>query len=207
MGSRSNRASLRGPGTALRAQLAEEAARLIVENGIEDFGLAKRKAAARLGVAGAGALPSNAQIHASVSERQRIFEPAMHDRRLVKLRRLAAEVMELLEPFRPRLVGAVLLGTATINSSIELHVFADAPESVAAMLERDGIALRDCQRRFRFGGQRGGQFPGFAFARQGERVEVITFPERGAHEPPLSPVDRRPMRRAGLAAVLALLPA
>lgn len=207
MGSRSNRAPLRGPAAALRAQLAEEAARLIVENGIEDFGLAKRKAAERLGVAGAGALPSNAQIHASVSERQRIFEPAMHDRRLMKLRRLAAEVMELLEPFRPRLVGAVLLGTATINSSVELHVFADAPESVAAMLERDGIALRDCQRRFRFGGQRGGQFPGFAFARQGERVEVITFPERGAHEPPLSPVDRRPMRRAGLAAVLALLPA
>jgi hypothetical protein len=207
MGSRSNRASLRGPASALRAQLAEEAARLIVENGIEDFGLAKRKAAERLGVAGAGALPSNAQIHASVSERQRIFEPAVHDRRLTKLRRLAAEVMALLEPFRPRLVGAVLLGTATINSSIELHVFADAPESVAARLERDGIALRDCQRRFRFGGQRGGQFPGFAFAREGERVEVITFPERGAHEPPLSPVDRRPMRRAALAAVLALLTA
>lgn len=207
MGSRGRRVSPRAPSAALRAQLAEEAARLIVENGIEDFGLAKRKAAERLGVAAAGALPSNAQIHASVSERQRIFEPMILDRRLAKLRRLAADVMAVLEPFRPRLVGPVLLGTATINSSIELHVFSDAPESVAAALEADGVALRDCQRRFRFGGQRAGQFPGFAFARDGERVEVITFPERGAHEPPLSPVDRRPMRRAALAAVLALLPA
>jgi hypothetical protein len=34
---------------------------------------------------------------------------------------------------------------------------------------------------------------------------VIVFPERGAHHAPLSPVDQRPMRRAGRGAVLALL--
>jgi hypothetical protein len=205
MGTRSRRVSPRSSFATLREQLAQEAARLMVESGIENFGLAKRKAAERLGVGAAGALPSNAQIHSCVSERQRIFEQSVLDDRLAKLRRVAADVMELLEPFRPRLVGAVLLGTATINSSIELHAFTDAPESVAAGLESQGIALRDCQRRYRFGGQRAEQFPGFCFWRQGERVEVITFPERGAHEPPLSPVDQRPMRRAGLAAVLALL--
>ena len=53
----------------------------MVEHGIQDFSLAKRKAAERLGVrANAGALPSNAQIQERLVERQRIFEPEAHDR-------------------------------------------------------------------------------------------------------------------------------
>jgi hypothetical protein len=190
--------------TDLREQLAHEAARVMVESGIEDFGLAKRKAAERLGVTGAGALPSNSRIQQCLAERQRLFEPA-HDERLSNLRRLAADVMDELEVFRPRLVGAVLAGTATVNSAVELHVFTDSPEQVAAQLAMRGTNARDCQRRFRFGGQRIEQLPGFDFIRNGERVEVMVFPERGSHHAPLSPVDRRPMRRAARPAVLALL--
>jgi hypothetical protein len=205
MGSRRSRPSSRAS-SELREQLAQEAARLMAENGIEDFGLAKRKAAERLGVRGVGALPTNAQIEASLVERQRIFEPDSHGRRLADLRRIAAEVMLELDAFAPRLVGAVLAGTATINSPIELHVFADAPELVAAALE-DAAFVRDVQRRVRLDANTIVQMPGFGFTRGGEEVEVIVFPERGAHHAPLSPVDQRPMRRAGRAAVLALLDA
>src|SRR5687767_1352350 len=130
------RRSLPWPSSELRQQLAEEAARLIVEHGIQDFALAKRKAAERLGVrTSAGALPSNAEIQERVVERQRIFEPNGRDERLVKMRSVATDVMEVLEQFRPKLVGAVLDGTATLNSAIELHVFSDSPEAVAAALE------------------------------------------------------------------------
>jgi hypothetical protein len=192
----------------LRERLAQEAARLMAESGIEDFGLAKRKAAERLGARGAGALPTNAQIEASLVERLRLFEPEAHDRRLAERRRIAADVMLELEGFEPRLVGAVLAGTATINSPIELHVFADAPELVAASLGDDGAnGVRDVQRRFRLDASTIVQMPGFCFTRAHEQVEVIVFPERSAHHAPLSPVDRRPMRRAGRAAVLALLDA
>jgi hypothetical protein len=189
----------------VRERLAQEAARLMIEGGIEDFHLAKRKAAERLGVRSIGALPSNAEIEASLAERQRVFEPGTHELRIAKLRRLAVDVMAVLEHFRPRLVGPVLVGTATINTSVELHVFSDSPELVAAALEARGIALRDCQRRYRFGAERSVQAPGFGFARDAERIEVMVFPERAQHEAPLSPIDRRPMRRAGLRAVLALL--
>jgi len=192
----------------LRERLAQEAARLMVESGIDNFGLAKRKAAERLGARGAGALPTNAQIEASVVERQRLFDPESHDQRLTELRRIAADVMLELESFGPRLVGAVLAGTATINSPIELHVFADAPELVAATLEDEGSGgLRDVQRRYRLDADTVVQMPGFSFSRDREQVEVIVFPERGAHHAPLSPVDQRPMRRAGRGAVLALLDA
>jgi hypothetical protein len=191
-----------------RLELAEEAARLIAEHGIQDFALAKRKAAERLGVrAGGGALPSNAEIHQQLVERQRLFEPEVHDRRLAKLRSIASDVMQVLDGFRPKLVGSVLDGTATLNSAIELHVFADSPEAVAAALEGQGFRVHDSQRRYRFGREIAEQIPGFELMVANEDVEVMVFPERGAGHAPLSPVDGRPMRRASRAAVMSLLTA
>ena len=186
-------------------QVADEAARVMAEHGIRDFALAKRKAAERLGLGTRGALPSNAQIQERLVARQRLFEPDVHDARIAKLRRVAADVMGSLEQFRPRLVGTVLDGTATINAAIELHVFSDAPEHVAATLEARGSRLYDSQRRYRFGKDENTQIPGFELMVDDEEVQVMVFPERGAHHAPQSPVDGRPMRRASRAAVIALL--
>jgi hypothetical protein len=186
--------------------LAEEAARLMAEHGIQDFALAKRKAAERLGVrAGEGLLPSNAQVQERLIERQRTFEPEVHDLRIAKLRLVAANIMGLLDGFRPKLVGAVLEGTATQTSPIELHVFSDSPEAVAAVLEQRGLRLHDSQRRYRFGRELVEQIPGFDLVVDDEELQVMVFPERGPKHSPLSPVDGKPMRRASRPAVLALL--
>jgi hypothetical protein len=193
-------------GSELRLELAEEAARLMVDHGIEDFSLAKRKAAERLGVrAEAGALPSNAEIHERVVERQRLFEPAGREERLSALRLVATDVMAMLDEFRPKLVGAVLDGTATARSAIELHVYSDSPEAVAAALEQQGLRLRDSQRRYRFSRELTEEIPGFQLMVDGEEVEVMVFPERGPRHSPLSPIDGKPMRRASRSTVLALL--
>lgn len=186
---------------ALRERLAQTAARLMIESGIEDFGLAKRKAAERLGVRDFGALPSNAQISASLAERQRIFDPDAHQNRMEDLRRIALDVMGLLAAFHPRLVGPVLAGTATPNSPIELHAFSDSPESVAAVLGEHGVSPRDCQRRYRYNSKRVALVPGYRFFHEGADVVVVTFPDNGLREAPLSPVDQKPMRRAGRAEV------
>lgn len=179
----------------------------MVEHGIQDFALAKRKAAERLGVrAGAGALPSNAQIQEQVVERQRLFEPVELDRRLVRLRAVATNVMDVLEEFRPKLVGAVLEGTATLNSSIELHVFSDAPEAVAAALEGRGFRLHDSHRRYRLTREVTERIPGYELVVDDEELQVMVFPERGSNHSPLSPIDGKPMRRASRSAVMALLP-
>lgn len=201
------RSSQRPPSDA-RLELAEEAARLIVEHGIQDFALAKRKAAERLGMRPQdGALPTNAQIQERVVERQRIFEPEGHGRRLAKLRAVATNVMSVLDAFRPKLVGAVLDGTATVNSPIELHVFSDEPEAVAAALEEHGFRLHLSQRRYRFGREATEQIPGFDLMVDGEELQVMVFRERGSSHSPLSPIDGKPMKRASRAAVLALLDA
>lgn len=192
-------------GVELREQLAQEAARLVNEHGIQDYGLAKRKAARRLGVREAGALPSNSEIEARVFEWRRIFDPEAQRRQLADLRRTAAEVMELFSPLHPRLTGAVLTGAVTVNSSIELHLFTDAPEEVVTTLDELGIPFRDSQRRCRY--NRRGVFlaPGYRFTYHGERIELLVFPEKGLRQAPMSPVDGRPMPRARRNRVLELL--
>jgi hypothetical protein len=192
---------------ALRERLAQAAARLMIEHGIRDFGLAKRKAAERLGVKDLGALPSNAQIEASLAERQRIFEPRALGARIAHLRRIALSVMDELGAFHPRLVGSVLAGTAITGAPIELHAFSESPETIAESLAAHGVSLRDCQRRYRYNSQRVAIVPGYRFVRDGAEVVVVTFPENGLREAPLSPVDQRPMKRAGRNEVCELIEA
>ena len=61
-----NAAAARRPRMEREAARARSA-RLMAESGIDDFGLAKRKAAERLGIRGAGALPKNAEIQACLA--------------------------------------------------------------------------------------------------------------------------------------------
>ena len=189
----------------LRERLAQESARLMIEHGILDFGLAKRKAAERLAVATLGALPSNAQIEACLAERQRIFEPDDHADRLRVLREIAIELMHELDPFEPRLTGPVLAGTATSASRIELHVFAANPESVADLLASCGHRPAMTEQRYRYGGGRQTQVPVFRFQADGARVLLPVFPENGIREAPLSSVNQRPMVRASRREIEALI--
>ena len=52
--------------TSTRARIAAAAARLMAEDGIDDFALAKRKAAKQLGVEASQALPGNDEIEAEL---------------------------------------------------------------------------------------------------------------------------------------------
>lgn len=189
----------------LREQLAEEAARLMIEQGIGDYAVAKRKAADRLRVSSRGVLPSNRQIEERLVERQRIFEPEDHPDRLETLRSLAMRIMDELAAFEPRLVGSVLAGTATINAVVELHVFCDSPEEVASSLSVAGRDFRAVERRLRVNRKHTRLIPAFRLSVDGEDVIVYVFPERGIRQAPLSPIDQKPMKRARCDEVAALV--
>lgn len=191
----------------LRERIAEEAARLMIEQGIRDYATAKRKAAERLRIQTSGALPSNALVEERVAARQRIFEAGEHAERQSVLRRIALRLMDELAAFRPRLVGPVLAGTATENAVIELHVFSDQVELVGAALTRLNHLHRSVERRCRFARSSVVRVPGFRFVVEYADVLIEVFPEDGIRQAPLSPIDQRPMRRAARDAVVALLDA
>lgn len=192
-------------GDRARLMVAQEAARIIVNQGIRDFGLAKKKAAERLGLGDRGSLPGNAEIEQAVSEHLQLFAGESHTDLLHTLRQAALSAMELLSPFRPRLVGPVLNGTADANSAVNLHVFADSAEAVAAALDQHGLNFKPYERRLKSRRDRAETYAGFEFHHGEAAVQATVFPVDGIRQAPISPIDGKPMRRADEKAVRQLL--
>jgi hypothetical protein len=190
---------------SLRRALAEEAARIMSENGIGDFLQAKRKAADRLGVHDVAVLPKNIEIEAALRERQRLFGRESHDHTLKQQRQIALQAMQLLEEFQPRLVGSVLTGTATDHSDINLHLFADRSESVAIRLLDIGVPHEFYERRVRMDAGRTLNYPALRFDANGRTVDATVFPIDGIRQSPYSPVNGRPMHRADVREVAELV--
>lgn len=188
-----------------RQLLAQEAARIIVDQGIQDYRTAKNKAALRLGMTDKGSLPGNSEIERAVTEHLRIFGRESHVDLLRALREAALLVMEKLSLFTPRLVGPVLHGTAAANSPVNLHLFADNSESVAMTLQAQNIAYRPFERRLKSRRDRVETFAAFRFACNDAAIEATVFPVDGVRQAPISPVNGRPMQRADRNAVLGLL--
>lgn len=189
----------------LRRAIAQEAARIMSEHGIDDFLAAKRKAAERFGVSDAAVLPKNVEIESALAEYQRLFGGASHEQSLAAQRRAALLAMRRLQRFEPRLVGPVLSGTATPHADVQLHLFSDSPESVALSLLEQGIRHEITARRVKMNAERVIEFPGVRFEIADHPIEATVFPTDGIRQAPVSPVDGRPMRRAGLEELEALL--
>ncbi len=189
----------------LRQALAQEAARIMAEHGIEDFLQAKRKAAERLGVNDAAVLPKNTEIEAALRSHQRLFGRDSHDHSLKDKRRIALEAMRQLSEFEPRLVGSVLTGTASQFSDINLHLFADRAENVVIQLLNTAIAHELYERRVKMDAERNVNYPALRFEADGQIVDATVFPIDGIRQSPYSPVDGRPMRRADAKEVSALI--
>jgi hypothetical protein len=188
----------------LRNAIAQEAARLMVEHGIQDYLVAKRKAAERYGVVDGPLLPRNAEIEAALASHQRLFGGRQHAGSLKEQRRTAVEAMKLLADFEPRLVGAVLSGTATRYTDIQLHVFSESTEAVCMHLMDRRFDYEVLERRVRMTPDRHAPVPSVRFTMGAETVEAFVFPRDGIRQAPVSPVDGKPMRRARLQEVLAL---
>ncbi len=192
-------------GENLRRALAQEAARIMAEHGVRDFLFAKRKAAERFGVVDGSVLPRNTEIEEALAEYQRLFGGEEHVESLLAQRLAAVEAMRYLEGFQPRLVGPVLNGTATEHSDVQLHVFADRAESVAFRLMDNGVPYEIGEKRVKMNAERQLQQPSLHFEIDAQPIEVVVFPVDGIRQAPVSPVDGRPMRRADLAEVEALV--
>jgi len=190
-----------------RQLVALEAARIIVEQGISDYFLAKTKAAERLGMTDFGSLPRNSEIEAAVADHLQLFGREQHSSLLQTLRKSALVAMEMLAQFRPRLVGPVLAGTASDNSPVNLHVFSDTPESVALTLEEQQVSFRPFDRRLKSRRDQAERFAAFRFLLGDHTVEATVFPVNGMRQAPISPIDGRPMKRANSKKVRAMLTA
>ena len=137
----------------MRARIAAAAARLMAEDGVDDFSLAKRKAARQLGAESTQALPDNDEIEAALRSHQSLYQGEEQRERTDLLRELALEAMLALAAFRPYLCGAVLKGTAGHYSDIELQLFTDDSRGVELYLLNHKLTYQVEDERHRVGNQ------------------------------------------------------
>ena len=194
-----------GRAQELRRRIALEAARLMSEHGIRDFHLAKRKAAERLGAGDDVGLPKNGEIEEALREHQRLFQADEQPLRLRRLREVARDAMRFFVRFEPRLVGAVLDGTADRHSAVCLHLFSDAPEDVVAFLQEQGIPYEEQNRRLRTNHDAQREYPVLLFSADEVAIDLTVLPLDAIRQAPLDRIGDRPMRRAALAALEELL--
>ncbi|MCB1734553.1 MAG: hypothetical protein H6981_15560 [Gammaproteobacteria bacterium] len=187
-----------------RDQIAQEAARLIIDEGVLDFALAKRKAVSRLGYDGIGDLPNNQEIESAALEYQRLFLGQAGEDRLRVLRQSALAAMQFLAPFQPQLVGPVLTGIAGENTRVTLHLFANRAEDVLLFLLDQDIPFEDASKRINIGGTQR-EFPTYRFYAGDAPLELVVLPMELQRRPPLSPIDGKPMPHADADAVHSLL--
>ena len=127
---------------ALRAQIAALAARLVAQDGA-DYASAKRKAARQLlgDAAVPGAMPDDRQVEDEVRQYHALFSGPSQPARILQLRTLALQVMELLAPFQPYLTGAVLSGSAGEHDDIQLQLFAESSKDVEIFLLNQNLNI------------------------------------------------------------------
>ena len=143
------------------AELAQVAARLVVEDGMEYVG-AKRQAVKQLGLPPRTALPDNDAIDAAVREHIALFCGDTQPAELATLRAIALIWMQRLSAFRPHLGGAVWHGTATRLSDVWLALFCDDSKSAEIALIDHNVSYEPRT------------VPGF----RGEPVEVLSISSR-----------------------------
>ena len=195
----------RGATQEVRRRIAIEAARLVSEGGLRDYRHAKEKAAARLSIFDENSLPRNSEVEDALREYQRLFHADDQPRTLRRLREAAREAMRFFESFEPRLVGAVLDGTADVHSSVCLHLHTDEPDAVLRLLQDRRIPYDEDSRRIRTDRNSARDVTALRFDAGDARIDVTVLPYDLLRQAPLDRGGERPMQRATFAALDALL--
>jgi hypothetical protein len=187
-----------------RTRIAHLAARLMAEDGIEDYARAKRKAARQAGVSDTRQLPTNDEIDAALRTHQSLYRPDEHRDRLRMLREHAVRVMTELAAFNPHLTGSVLSGNAGKYADINLQLYADDEKLVELYLINRGIGYKTAQSRLYVGAE-ARIASVFTLEDEAASLELTVLHARDLRMPVKTRPEGRAMERARLPEVEALL--
>jgi hypothetical protein len=190
--------------SGIRARIAAAAARLMAEDGIDDFALAKRKAAKQVGAAESDGLPTNDEVEAELRAYRALYQADEHPERIAELRAIALDAMRALERFSPYLTGPVLEGIAGPYAEIDLQLFPDSTKEVEIFLLERNLAFTTRESR-RFTGDRARAASVFSLTWEGVPLRLSVFDSRDERVTLKTSVAGRVPSRAGIAEVGALV--
>jgi len=184
----------------MRTRIAAAAARLMAEDGIDNFALAKRKAARQLGAADTESLPTNDEVESALRDYRALYQAEEHPERIAELRRVALDAMRALARFSPYLTGPVLKGIAGPYAEIDLQLYPDSTKDVELFLLERNIPFDTAETR-RFSGDRAHAVSVFKLDWLGVPLRLSVFDPRDERIALKSSQAGRVMDRAGIAEV------
>ena len=187
-----------------RSRIAHLAARLMAEDGIEDYALAKRKAARQAGMRDSRQLPTNEEIDAALHTYQQLYQESEHRSRLKQLREKALGAMRALAQFNPYLTGSVLSGNAGKYADIDLQLYTDNVKALELYLIDRRIPYRTAQSRL-YSGEHVRTVPVFTVNDGGVDIQLTVLSTRDLRAPLKTSLEGKALERAKTQAVEALL--
>ena len=185
-----------------RRRVAEEAARFIVEGSEAEYLHAKERAISMLGLSSRNHLPSNKKIKDLIAQLTvcQLGEEEVK-RRVREMREIACEIMQVIEDADPFLIGSTLTGQIRNSSDIDLHVYSDDYTCLKNQLVDWGYEEVEEE----VVDNRKGLFVHLRWCEKNYPVEVTVYPWSWREVTLFSSVTGKPMKRADLASVKALL--
>jgi len=184
-----------GNNRQMRERIAQLAARLMAVDGIDDFALAKRKAARQAGAPDTRNLPNNEEVEQALRAYQQLYQADEQQARLRHLRQNAREMMQLLLQFDPHLSGSVLSGSAGKYSDINIHLFTDSVKDVELFLLNRQIPYRSRERRVYIGGDPR-SVPNFSVSTEDANFDITVFAPRDLRYQLRTTAEGKPFDRA-----------
>lgn len=178
----------------MRERIAHFAARLMAEDGIGDFALAKRKAARQAGAPDTRNLPTNEEVESALRSYQQLYQADEQQTRLRQFREQARQMMSLLSRFNPHLTGSVLTGSAGRYSDINIHLFTDSTKEVELFLIDRGIPYRTHDRRL-YVGEELRSVPAYRLTGEAADFDVTVFGEKDLRAQIRGSPEGRPFHR------------
>lgn len=178
-----------------RLQVADLAAQFMQEQGLRDYQLAKQKAADQLGVK---VQPSNAEVTARLTERQRLFAADETAELLILAKQTAEQVATFLADFKPRLADNLLDEQFAPNDTIMLHCQADHVDELTMLLLENSIDFALHDKRFRFSNGEIAALPVLHAVANNIDMRIVAFTRKEWPNSPISARTGLPMARKKL---------
>jgi hypothetical protein len=186
------------PKNKIRASIAAEAARIMVQQQQNNFRLAKQKAAEHLGYKNKKNLPSNEEIQAALTDYLALFDNHSQQCLMRDRRQQALQTMQFFKTFHPLLASPLMASDAFSHSAICLHLFAETVEQFIQFLLERHIPFLESETSIRYARNQLKKIPTYTIFLENHEIQMVIFPPIDRKRTPLSSVTSKPMRRIAL---------
>jgi len=126
----------------LRKRIAREAASLLYHGVEKEYKQAKIKAAKTVK---SKFLPTNFEVAIELDKIAEENEGSVRKNRLIQMRKEALKLMQILEAYKPILIGSVWRGTIYYGSDVDIVVYHDEPEDILKILKQNGLKIMQAE--------------------------------------------------------------